>query len=40
MALGNQITANNGNGSKRGQVVKMRTLCGFILSQRRAASFI
>jgi hypothetical protein len=33
MALGNELTANNGNGRK-GRLVKVKTLCDFIPSQR------
>jgi hypothetical protein len=39
MALGNELTAYNGNGRKR-RLVKMETLCGFILSQKVGTSVI
>jgi len=39
MALGNELTANNGNGRKR-RLVKMKTLCDFILSQKVGTSVI
>jgi len=39
MALGNELTANNGNGRKR-SLVKMKTLCDFIPSQKVGTSVV